>query len=182
VEGIQSRVDAWRESRRAMLTVMKIRKNLISGFLSMLAWCLDCQAQAPVTSMRPSLVALQVGDLDASARWYTYYLEFQTRERKAFPGQGLELAILVREDFELELVENARTLRKSQLLADKNADITGFAKIRFTVLDVGQLFRRLEGKGASFAIRLRDSNTIPGEQFFIVLDNEGNWLQFVGKK
>ena len=161
---------------------MRIRNQLFSVLLSMLAWCPDCLAQAPVASMRPSLVALQVVDLDASTRWYTDYLGFQAKERKTFPDHGLRLAILVREDFALELVENAKALRKSQLLAGKDADITGFAKIRFTVPDVEPLFRRLDGKGARFAIRLRDSNTIPGEQYFIVLDNEGNWLQFVGRK
>ena len=51
-----------------------------------------------------------------------------------------------------------------------------------TVPAVEQLFRRLESRGASFAIKLRDSNTNPEQQYFVVLDNEKNWLQFVGKK
>src|SRR5688572_1940493 len=98
--------------------------RLYSWLLAMLAWSAACPAQTPVTSMRPSLVALQVDDLDASVRWYTSYLEFRPKERKAFPEHGLELAILVLGDFELELVENAKTLRKSQLLAGKEAEIT----------------------------------------------------------
>jgi catechol 2,3-dioxygenase-like lactoylglutathione lyase family enzyme len=161
---------------------MRIRNQLFSVLLSMLAWCPDCLAQAPVASMRPSLVALQVVDLDASTRWYTDNLGFQAKERKTFPDHGLRLAMLVREDFALELVENAKTLRRSQLLAGKGTDITGFAKITFSVPDVEPMFRRLERQGATFAARLRDSNTTPGDQFFIVLDNEGNWLQFVGRK
>jgi catechol 2,3-dioxygenase-like lactoylglutathione lyase family enzyme len=182
VEGIWSRADARRESRAAILIGMKIRTRLFCGFWPLLVWCMACPAHTPVTSMRPSLVALQVEDLDASIRWYTSHLEFKPRQRRAFPEQGLELAILVLEDFELELVENVKTLRKSQLLAGKEQDITGFAKITFSVPNVAQLYRRLEGKSASFAIRLRDSNTTSGQQFFVVLDNEGNWLQFVGKK
>jgi catechol 2,3-dioxygenase-like lactoylglutathione lyase family enzyme len=161
---------------------MNAGKHLFCLFLPMLAWCMGCSAQTPITSMRPTLVALQVEDLDASIRWYTSQLDFQPKDRKAFPEHGLKLAILVLGDFELELVENPKTLKKSQLLAGKDADITGFAKIAYTVPAVEQLFRRLESRGASFAIKLRDSNTNPDQQFFVVLDNDKNWLQFVGKK
>jgi catechol 2,3-dioxygenase-like lactoylglutathione lyase family enzyme len=157
--------------------------------LASLGWSLvaiaalaDCMAQAETASMRPTLVALQVGDLEASIRWYTNYLAFQQKVRREFPDQQLKLAILNRADFELELVENPKTLKKAEVLSGKGTDVTGFAKITFTVSNVGKLFRQLSDKGATFAITLRDSNTKPDEQFFVVLDNERNWLQFVGKK
>jgi len=139
-------------------------------------------ADGESTSMRPTLVALQVENLEATARWYTDYLDFQPKVRKEFPEQQLKLAILGLGDFDLELVENARTLKRSQVLSGPATDITGFAKITFAVGDVARLFHRLKEKGATFAISLRDSNTRPDEQFFVVLDNEKNWLQFVGKK
>jgi catechol 2,3-dioxygenase-like lactoylglutathione lyase family enzyme len=131
-------------------------------------------------SMRPTLVALQVESLDASVAWYSNYLGFKPSVRREFPG--LKIAILALEDFELELVENPKTLKKAALLSDGATDITGFAKVTFTVDDVGKLFRQLRDKGAEFAIPLRDSNTRPDQQFFVVLDNEKNWLQFAGAK
>jgi catechol 2,3-dioxygenase-like lactoylglutathione lyase family enzyme len=152
-----------------------------------LAWLLSVASipngvTADEASMRPTLVALQVVDLDASIRWYTSHLEFQQKVRRDFPEHKLKLAILNLGDFDLELVENAKTLKKADLLSGGATDITGFAKVTFTIGDVGRLFQRLSDKGATFAISLRDSNTNPGEQFFVVLDNEKNWLQFVGRK
>jgi catechol 2,3-dioxygenase-like lactoylglutathione lyase family enzyme len=144
--------------------------------------CADGIAQIHSTSMRPSLVALQVGNLDASVRWYTTYLGFQQKEKRDFPDQKLKLAILNLQDFDIELVENAKTLRKAEALSGKATDITGFAKVTFTVDNVAALFQLLTDKGADFAVKLRPSNIRPGEQSFVVLDNEGNWLQFVGKK
>jgi catechol 2,3-dioxygenase-like lactoylglutathione lyase family enzyme len=159
---------------------MRWTKPVLGSFL--LAVSAICLAQVDATSMRPSLVALQVEDLDASVRWYTTYLGFQQKDRREFPDRNLKLAVLGLRDFDLELVESAQTLRKSDALAGKATDITGFAKVTFTVTDVAKLFQQLTDKGADFAIKLRDSNTRPGEQSFVVLDNERNWLQFVGKK
>jgi len=63
---------------------------------------------------------------------------------------------------------------RCRLLKDGATDITGFAKLTFTVDDVGQLFRKLSDEGATFAVTLRDSITRLDQQFFIVLDNEKN--------
>jgi catechol 2,3-dioxygenase-like lactoylglutathione lyase family enzyme len=140
-------------------------------------------AQAEAPSFRPSLVGLQVDHLDASVQWYVSHLGFRVEVRKDFPDHQLKLAILALQDFELELVENARAVRKKDALAGKDTnDITGFAKVAFTVNGVATLFRRLKSQGARFAIELRDSNTEPDEQHFVVLDPDGNWLQFIGKK
>jgi catechol 2,3-dioxygenase-like lactoylglutathione lyase family enzyme len=140
-------------------------------------------AQVEAPSLRPSLVGLQVDHLDASVRWYVSQLGFQQKVRKDFPELKLKLAILALQDFELELVENAKTVRKTDALAGKDSnDITGFAKVTFTVNGVAALFHRLKSQGARFAIELRDSNAEPDKQHFVVLDPDGNWLQFVGKK
>jgi catechol 2,3-dioxygenase-like lactoylglutathione lyase family enzyme len=160
-----------------------MRTKAALGLLLLVAYgCTDGIAQTASPSMRPSLVALQVGNLDASVRWYTTYLGFQQKERRDFPDHQLKLAILNLQDFDIELVENAKTLRKAEALSGKATDITGFAKVTFTVDNVAGLFRELSDKGADFAVKLRASNIRPGEQSFVVLDNEGNWLQFVGKK
>lgn len=161
---------------------MNDRRRSLGWFLVAITAMADCLAQVDAASMRPSLVALQVENLDASIRWYTSFLGFEQKDKKEFPDHGLKLAILGRGDFDIELVENSKTLKKAQVLGGKDVDITGFAKVTFMVPQVDRLFQQLTSKGASFAIKLRDSNTRPDEQFFVVLDNEKNWLQFVGKK
>jgi catechol 2,3-dioxygenase-like lactoylglutathione lyase family enzyme len=140
-------------------------------------------AQVDAPSLRPSLVGLRVDHLDASVQWYVSHLGFQQKDRKELPEHQLRLAILALQDFELELVENATTVRRADALAGKDSDdITGFAKVTFSVNGLATLFGRLKSQGACFAIELRDSNTDPDKQHFVVLDPDGNWLQFVGKK
>jgi catechol 2,3-dioxygenase-like lactoylglutathione lyase family enzyme len=130
--------------------------------------------------MRPVLIALQVRDLEASVRWYSSHLDFQPKDRRDFPGQRLKVAILALHDFELELVEDPKTLERAKLLTGDATAITGFAKVTFTVDDVARWFERLRAQGANFAAPLRDSRTRPGHRSFVVLDNENNWLQFTG--
>ena len=162
---------------------MKTSISLLGAWLLAIAGFSNASAVPARASMRPALVAIQVENLDAAIHWYTTFLDFQQKDRRDFPDHQLELAILVSADFEIELVENAKAVRKSEVLASKKTtDITGFAKLAFRVDRIGERFQRLKDQGARFAIELRDSNTKPDERFFVVLDSEGNWLQFVGRK
>jgi catechol 2,3-dioxygenase-like lactoylglutathione lyase family enzyme len=164
-----------------MLKTLPTPRLLVVCLLVLCATTSVAQVEAP--SSRPSLVGLQVNDLAASVQWYVSTLGFKQSDRKEFPEYKLKLAILALHDFELELVENAKTVRKADALAGKGTDqISGFAKVTFTVNGVATLFRRLKSQGARFAIELRDSNIQPDEQHFVVLDPDDNWLQFVGKK
>ena len=52
----------------------------------------------------------------------------------------------------------------------------------FRVADVNTKYKDLRTKHADFKITLRDSNINPSEQFFVVVDRDGNWIQFVGVK
>ena len=133
--------------------------------------------------MRPSLIAIQVENLDSSAKWYEDYLKFRVLERKEFKDHGLSLAILQLGDFKLELVDNDKAVNKNSILKQNDTDdITGFAKVTFTINHVDSVYEKLKQKGAIFALTLRDSNVNPAERFFIVLDCDNNWLQFIGPK
>ena len=104
-------------------------------------------------------------------------------DKKEFKDHGLSLAILQLGDFKLELVDNDKALHKNALLKQNDAkDMTGFAKVRFNIEHVDSVYETLKNKGAIFALTLRDSNINAAEQFFIVLDCDNNWLQFVGPK
>jgi len=133
--------------------------------------------------MRPSLVAIQVDDLDNSIAWYKDYLGFSVLERTEFKEYGMIISILELRDFKLELVDNEKALNKNFVLKKNGAnDMIGFAKVTFTIDNVKSLYETLKSKGAGFAITLRDSNINPKEEFFIALDCDNNWLQFVGSK
>ena len=136
-----------------------------------------------LSSARPSLIAIQVEDLDISIKWYVDHLMFRVLNKKEFKDHALRLAILELGDFKLELVDNDKALNKRSLLNQNNAtDLTGFAKVAFNTGHVDSLYHSLKGSGAVFAVTLRESNINPAEQFFIVLDCDNNWLQFVGPK
>ena len=81
------------------------------------------------SSMRPSLIAIQVENLDSTIKWYEDYLKFKVLDKKEFKDHGLSLAILQLGDFKLELVDNDKALNKNALLRQNGAnDMTGFAK------------------------------------------------------
>src|SRR5688572_9684276 len=131
------------------------------------------------SSMRPSLIAIQVENLDSSVKWYEDYLDFRVLDRKEFKDHGLRLAILQLGDFKLELVDNDKALNKNSLLKQHGAsDMTGFAKITFSIEHVDAVYEAMKEKGAVFAATLRDSNINPTEQFFVVVYCDNNWLQF----
>lgn len=133
--------------------------------------------------MRPSLIAIQVENLDSAVKWYEDHLKFSVLDRKEFKDHGLSLAILRLGDFKLELVANDKAIRKNSILKQHGAnDITGFAKVTFSIDYVDSVYQTLKSKGAIFALTLRDSNINPTEQFFIVLDCDNNWLQFIGPR
>jgi len=167
------------------LQVMFRRKKLLCIILLLFRGLIVSEVALSQTSasMRPSLVAIQVNNIDNSIAWYKDYLGFLVLERKEFREYGMRIAILQMGDFKLELVDNEKALSRNSVLKENEAeDITGFAKVTFTIDNVDSLYGTLKSKGAKFAITLRDSNINPKEEFFIVLDCDNNWLQFVGSK
>jgi hypothetical protein len=103
-------------------------------------------------SMRPSLVAIQVDNLDKSIAWYKDYLGFLVLERREFKEYGMTIAVLKLRDFRLELVDNEKALNKNSMLKKNEAnDMTGFAKVTFTIDSVDSLYDRMKMTGASCA-------------------------------
>ncbi|HEX6890219.1 MAG TPA: VOC family protein [Chryseolinea sp.] len=159
--------------RRQLLTIITLLVGLTRTHTN---W-------AQTADMRPSLIAIQVENLDTSIKWYEDYLRFSVLDKKEFKDHGLSLAILQLGDFKLELVANDKALNKNSLLKQNGAnDMTGFAKVTFSIDHVDSVYQALKKKGAIFALTLRDSNINPTEKFFIVLDCDNNWLQFIGQK
>lgn len=98
--------------------------------------------------MRPSLIAIQVENLDRAVKWYEEYLKFSVIDRKEFKDHGLNLAILRLGDFKLELVANDKALHKNSILKQNGAnDMTGFTKVTFSIDHVDSVYKTLKKKG-----------------------------------
>jgi catechol 2,3-dioxygenase-like lactoylglutathione lyase family enzyme len=129
----------------------------------------------------PALVALSVGDIKASERWYERNAGFALKWERPFPDLHLTIALLEqRGGFQLELVQLDGSATPATLVPGTNpARIRGFGKLAFRVSDVDGHAARLRANGVTFQLEPRDDRD-EGTRSFIVLDNEGNWIQFIG--
>src|SRR6218665_3144162 len=141
-----------------------------------------CSFSVRAQQDRPVLAGMFVNNLDSSVAWYTKHLSYSLKEKKDYQEAHLRIAILSSGNFELELVQSGEVVSKRELFPKEHKDVTGFAKLTFRVNQVEQRSQQLLKSGAAFAVKLRDSNRQKGEQFFIVLDIDGNWIQFIGDK
>lgn len=144
---------------------------------------LATQSFGQATDSRPILVAIQVKDVAKAAGWYSDFLGFSPVSKREFPDHGLKITVVELNNFRLELVENPKVLYKTDALQKLSVeDVTGFSKVTFRVVDIRALYDQLQKKRAHFQIALKESNVNADELFFIVLDVDGNWLQFIGAK
>jgi catechol 2,3-dioxygenase-like lactoylglutathione lyase family enzyme len=128
----------------------------------------------------PALVALSVGNIKASEAWYMRNAGFELKWERAFPDAHLVMAVLERNCFQLELVQLDGSAAPAQLVPGTNpARIRGFGKLAFRVDDVDALAERLRRNGVKFQFEPRD-DAQERTRSFIVLDNEGNWIEFIG--
>jgi len=158
----------------------------VSIAFSVIAQSQDTANERLSKSIKPSLIAISVANVDETAKWYQDNLGFAVKEKKDFPQHSLRIAFLALNDFEIELVEDQKsvslgTIQKHLPEADDETKIQGFVKLAFTVEDVEALASRLKRNGVRFQMELNRSNRKEGMKSFIVRDNNGNWLQFFGK-
>jgi hypothetical protein len=157
---------------------------MIKRFIHVLFAVILLATRSPgqTTDLRPVLVALQVTNVVASTKWYSDFLGFSTLDQREFPN-GLKITLVELNTFRLELVENPKILSRSDAVQKLRVeDVTGFSKVAFRVSNIRALYDQLKKKKARFQIELKESNVNAEELFFIVLDVDGNWLQFIGGK
>ena len=137
-------------------------------------------------TVEPRLVALSVASLDDTIRWYQQNLGFKLKEQKDFPQASLRIAFLELDGFELELVEDRKSVSFAAIQsalpqADDRSKVQGMVKLAFTVENLEALAARMKDNGVKFQMGLTKSNRESGVSFFIVRDNNGNWLQFFSR-
>ena len=132
-------------------------------------------------SVRISLVAIRVKNLDSTINWYTQNLNFSLVEKKEF--QGLRIAFLKISNLELELVESGKTLLKSDVIKETDSNnITGFDKISLSIPNIEQIYSRLKKQNIRFVSDLKKSSRKENMFYFIIEDNERNWIQLTGER
>ncbi|MEW6196753.1 MAG: VOC family protein [Bacteroidota bacterium] len=161
---------------------MKIILSAI--FLFLLTINILCQDHIPFT-LSPSLVAIQVSNIDSSEAWYKNNLGFVIKDKKEFPDYGLKISILESNGFELELVENKKSISRSELIKNypKESEVQGFAKLTFKVDNIDAADSHLKKTGVKYLFNLQKSN-IPGKEhqmWLMVSDTDGNWIQLVSE-
>ncbi|MBA4319280.1 MAG: hypothetical protein C0412_12840 [Flavobacterium sp.] len=134
-------------------------------------------------NLTPSLVAIQVANIDSSINWYKKMLGFSETDKKEFSDYGMKIAFMKLNGFELELVENKKSIARTKILKDypKESEIQGFAKLAFRVSDIETADSHLKKMGAKYLYNLRKSNisSKPNQRFLIVSDADGNWVQLL---
>jgi catechol 2,3-dioxygenase-like lactoylglutathione lyase family enzyme len=136
-------------------------------------------------SIRPYLVSISVSNLDESLKWYGDNLGFEVVKRKDLPQYSLRIAFAELNGFQLELVEfkqsvSYESIKKQFPVIDDRAKIQGFGKLAFLVDDVEAMAAKLKSKGVKFERNVSDDKEF-GVKWFIVTDNDGNWIQFFQK-
>lgn len=139
---------------------------------------------AAIGIVEPSLVALNVPDLEATIAWYCETLGFAVLDRREFPDYGMRIALLKLGGFRLEIVEKQQSISQ-KTIQDKVPEIKdwdtvhGIKKLGFRVDDLDALVTRLKARQVEFLTGIMGDAADPilGKSV-IVLDNSGNWIQF----
>ena len=133
-------------------------------------------SQGQTKAQDRTFAALVVNDRDSSIVWYQEFFQMTLVDSTSIPESKLRMANLMNDDFHIELIELAGTidLSKEERLPQ------GIFKFGKVVSDFDLVHNRLKEKGAKF----RSEIFLDGKtqlRSFIILDPEGNHIQFFGK-
>ena len=130
----------------------------------------------------PYLAAIVVPELETSADWYQKHLGFRRQETVTLPN--LRIAFLKLDGFHLELVEDKRAFTREGLqkripeMKHLDNPVDGIMKLAFRVTGLDAFAAKLRSEGVRFQTGIMQAKG-KWPRSFIVLDNNGNWIQFV---
>ena len=101
----------------------------------------------------PHHVGLTVPDLEKAVQWYTSVLGFDVATELTVPDTGLQIAMLVKDGFRLELFAHPESSRHEPAYSDIALHLPneGWRHLAFTVADLPQTLNETINKGATFA-------------------------------
>lgn len=157
---------------------------LFAGIVSLSAGIAVASAsESEVPHVGPTyLAAIIVPELGTSADWYQKHLGFQKQETITLPN--LRITFLVLEGFHLEIVEDKRAFTRERLekripeMKHLDNPVAGISKLAFCVTDLDAFATKLKFEGVKFQTGIMEAKG-NWPRSFIVLDNNGNWIQLV---
>jgi catechol 2,3-dioxygenase-like lactoylglutathione lyase family enzyme len=126
-----------------------------------------------ISQSNPWLVMVTVQNIEESASWYAEKLGFVHLTTVGNPGN--QRAILVRNNYVLELFEPSKITLRKNISADSS--VLGFSKVAFGVLDMNSLHNQLKKRNVEIASEPDSSEFDWATKSMIVCDNDGNWIQ-----
>ncbi len=138
-----------------------------------------------VPPLTPCLISISVANLDETIKWYHDNLGFAIKKKSELPRYSLRIAFVEANGFTLELIEfknsvSYEAIQKQFPNVDDRAKIQGPGKLAFSVADLEALATRLKSKKVHF-FRDITHDEDSAQRWFIVSDNNGNWIQFFEK-
>lgn len=146
-------------------------------FLLYLLICLSgFNLMAQETPVDRTFVAFVVNDRDSSITWYREMLKMELLDSTSIPENQLRMANLVNPDFHVELIEIGNSLK----IENTGQLVQGIFKVGRVISNFDKVHNDLKSNGANFRSEIFfDEKT--KLRSFIILDPDGNRIQFFGK-
>lgn len=131
---------------------------------------------AQETPVDRAFVAFVVNDRDSSISWYRQMLKMELLDSTSIPENQLRMANLVNSAFHVELIEIGNSLKVENL----GQLVQGIFKVGKVISNFDEVHNHLKSNGATFRseIFFDDKSKL---RSFIILDLDGNRIQFFGK-
>ena len=137
----------------------------------------------PLPVFAPHHVGLTVPDLDKAAAWYQDVLGFDVQTRTSNPETGLQIAMLGKDGFSIELFQMPSCGRLEPVYDDIAGHLPyeGWRHLAFRVDDLEATMAELKERGAAHAGGPIE-NAALGFTYAFVVDPFGNLVEFLQTK
>ena len=127
---------------------------------------------------KPNFVAIIVGNIDTSIKWYSGKLGFELLNRTEDEDRGFKQANIKRGSASIELIETSTSINSKEILDEKprGSQIRGIFKFGFYIADFDHWINHLSELEVDFHGRVvQDQST--GRKMIIIKDPDGNRIQ-----
>lgn len=130
----------------------------------------------------PYFGAVIVNNIDSSVSWYAKVLDLETQNRTDSPERGFRQANLSNEKLLIELIELEGSLSPQTVLENypSKTSIKGIMKIGFKVDNIDTIYNNFKAMKLMFRGGMV-TDPLTGKKMFIILDPDGNYIQFFEK-
>ncbi len=136
------------------------------------------QAAKPLLDITPYAVTMSVPNIEVAAQWYDEILGFKVESTKSYPEYKTRLAFLRRENFRIELIEDANA-KPGPMRADAPAHtaVHGVSQFMFETQDIAQVKTQLKIKQVPMHFEFENAEL--GIKIVFIRDPNANLITFV---